>query len=206
MRRVVVIVFLLFCVISGLVSDVAIAGIKGAFQAGMGAANISGTPRMTVSYQVLTLNANGLIFPSDWAMILVGYSHGVANEYDAVIGDDKERVEVQSSYADLLIGVYTPLAEHGSAHLGIGVTVGFGALEIKDIGGSNYDYDVKTSAGVVFGAGLSLLIKDTLQGFANVRQRIVNTEMERRDEEIRVYDISNGGTELVVGLSWTFGD
>ena len=82
MKRIHTIAIVAACVLSFLAVDFAAAATTGAFQLGIGAANTSGSSYMISGAQVVTLQASGLIFPTERAMVLVGFSYGFQTEYE----------------------------------------------------------------------------------------------------------------------------
>jgi len=205
MKRILVVVLILCCTVSIQAADTAAAGIKGALQAGIGAANVAGGPEFGLSYQVFTLQATGLYFPSKWATVIADFSYGLPSSYEYKHDGDTDEVKAQSSYLDGMVGVYKTFSDGGFVYLGAGATVGFGVLEVTNSDGSSYEFDLKTSVGLVYGAGLALPITDAFMGFVNVRQRFIKAELELEPDGTRTYDMSNSGMEMVIGLGWTFG-
>ncbi len=206
MKRILGIALILCCALPGIAADTAAEGMKGALQVGIGAANVTGGPDLGLSYQVFTLQAAGLLFPSPWAAVIADFSYGLPHTYEYKNYGNRVEIKVQASYLDGLLGVYKVFSDGGFVYLGAGVTVGFGGFDVKDNGVSTDDFDIKTSIGFACGAGLALPITDRMSGFVNLRQRFIKNELEITDDsEIRSYDMSSGGTEVTVGLSWTFG-
>lgn len=206
MKRTLVIALVLCCALSGIAADTAAEGTKGALQVGIGAANVTGGPDLGLSYQVFTLQAAGLLFPSPWAAVIADFSYGLPHTYEYKNNGDSAEIKVQASYLDGLLGVYKVFSDGGFVYLGAGITVGFGGFDVKDNGVSTNDFDIKTSIGFACGAGLALPITDRMSGYVNVRQRFITSELQISDEDdLRIYNLSTGGTEMTVGLSWTFG-
>jgi len=203
MNRVILLLVVLCIAVSGFVSD-ADAEVRWAIQAGLGAANVAGSPGFG-GYQVVTLSADAMFFLSKWAVALVGVSYGFPHKYERVDSDGTDTIEIQSSYLDGLVGVYKSFAEGGYVHLGLGLTAAWGNFDRTP--SPDDSFKLKTSAGLLFGVGMALPITDTMQGFVNARQRIVSADLEETDltnGETRTNELSTGGTELVVGLAWAF--
>ncbi len=205
MRNIFVIFLLLCSVLSGLAANAAAEGTTGALQLGAGAANVVGGPDLGLTYQVFTIQAAGIYFPSKWVAINIDFSYGLPHEYEFKDENGTDKLEVQSSYLDGLLGVYKLLSEGGFVYLGAGIVLGWGELEVRPQGSSSRDWNVLTNVGFVCGAGLALPIEDKLMGFINVRQRFIETELEVDSGDPGTYSTSNGGMEMVIGLAFAFG-
>jgi hypothetical protein len=206
MKRIIAILIMLLCTLSGSFADATAEGTKGALQVGAGVANTTGGVEFSLGFQVITLHAAGLVCPSPWMVLIADISYGIPTTYKRTYDNETMDAKAGVGYVDALLGAYKDFSDGGMIYLAAGVAVGFGSFEMSGGDGPPENIDVKTSVGFSCGAGLTLPMTDAVSGFANIRQRFVTSEVEVGDNGDRwSMDISTGGTELTVGLAFMFG-
>lgn len=173
---------------------------KGAFQLGVGTASVYGAPVMGLSWDVFTLHAGGMLFPSPWATLIADFSYGMPHDYEMKYDDDTNKLTAKSAYLDLMAGACKHFTDGGFLYASVGLAVAWSGLEFSD---SDSDLDIETGLGIVVGAGIQVPIKNTFMGFAGFRQRYVSTDLI--DDDMTA-SMNAGGFELNAGVAWTFGD
>ena len=205
MKWILTVALVAVCVLSFTAVDFASAATTGAFQLGLGAANITGSSYIMTGAQVVTLQASGLIFPTERAMVLVGFSYGFQTEYEYKSENESGEFGYCARYIDGMIGTYKSFQDGGFLYFGGGVTLGWGEYGMGLFGDSGNEFDLKTTIGFVLGAGVSLPVTDTFMGFVNARQRFIKSEVDLGEEFLSSLDASIGGLEMTLGLAWKFG-
>ncbi len=200
MKRKLAVTLAMVFVLSTLISGSALAEPKGAVQLGAGMATVNGAPMMGLSWDVFTLHAAGMYFPSPWATLIADLSYGLPHEYKRMDDEDTQKITAKSAYLDLMAGACKHFNDGGFFYASAGLSVGWAGLEISD---SDSELEIDTALGIVVGAGLQVPISNTFMGFANLRQRFISSELKEDDFSM---DMNIGGFEMTAGIAWTFGE
>ena len=155
---------------------------------------------MEISWDVVTLHAAGMFFPSPAVALIVDFSFGLPHDYKMDTGSDPMKFTMESTYLDIMAGACKHFADGGFLYASAGLAIGWSGLEISD---SEAEYEIDTGIGFVVGAGAQIPIKDTFSGFAGIRQRYISTEFGSDETSL---DLNAGGFEMVAGIAFTFGD
>lgn len=179
--------------------------VTGAIQAGVGAASTNGTVEFGLNYQVVTLDAAGMVFPNQWLAVIADISYGLPHEYNYQSGSDQSSIKTKAGFADGMLGVHKPFADGGFVYVATGLTIGWGSIEVEDPPDPTDELDMDTALGVVFGAGMALPIADNFMGTLTLRQRYLTGELGLDTDGSRTIDFGIGGLNVGVGLAYFFG-
>jgi hypothetical protein len=195
MKRVFAIVLTLTVLAAGSVA----AQPKGALQLGAGMATANGSPTFEAAWDVFTIHAAGMFFPTSCSALIVDFSLGLPQDYKQTSPGSEWKLTTDSSYLDFMFGACKHLDGGGFFYVSAGLAVGWAGVEVSD---SEDEYTVDTGVGFVVGAGAQVPLRGGFAGFAGLRQRNIRTQFIDDDTSI---DLNIGGFEMVAGVAIAFG-
>lgn len=199
MKRVFAVALVMALGVSALCAGSAVAEPKYAVQLGIGSTRFNGAPSAEIKFDVFTLHAGGMYFPSPWAALIADFSYGLDHDYERSDDEDTSVISMNSSYLDIMAGACKHFTDGGFVYASAGLSIGWAGLDVSD---SDREYEIETGAGFVIGAGLQVPIANTFMGYAGFRQRFIPSDFK---SENATMSLNSGGFEMTAGVAWAFG-